>query len=244
MRKAARQGGSLTSSRRGRAYRRPGREWCGMSDHVDHFAPVPLRFLRAWEFGELDAQHVLIGLHLSACCYEVKNTADGVAAIRLNALAELTESHVETARRKMHELQDRDWINFEKPRQGQHTAWKVWLTGLARNDQQDANSTAVPQQFHTGTPSRVELKLHSRPDEIPATPHGETERTSTEVPQALAAVSTEETRREGKRERLTEENYDHLLGKTTAASLTGEQVLELGTLPLGDLHRRHERGEL
>jgi hypothetical protein len=89
-----------------------------MSEHTDFFAAVPLRFHRAWEYGELDTQHVLIGFHVSVACYEARNTADGVAAIRLGAIAELTETSAETVRRKLHDLQRLGWIDLKAPDPG------------------------------------------------------------------------------------------------------------------------------
>ena len=78
-----------------------------MSESIDHFAPVPLRFIEANRADELDATHVLVGTHLAAQCYEARNTADGVATVRLRTLADLCGKSTETIRKKLHDLRDR-----------------------------------------------------------------------------------------------------------------------------------------
>ncbi|MFL5977779.1 MAG: hypothetical protein ACJ76O_04020, partial [Gaiellaceae bacterium] len=80
--------------------------------------------------------------------------------------------------------------------------------------------------------------------------------------------SPKEEKRREEIEPVSEEKLDHVLGKPTAATpdpflakfndlerkrrgddgparpLTDEQKTELGTLPIAEVHRRYERGEL
>jgi len=50
-----------------------------VSVNVDHFVPVPLRFFEALTAGDLDSAHLMVGVLIAHRCYEVKNTAGGVA---------------------------------------------------------------------------------------------------------------------------------------------------------------------
>jgi hypothetical protein len=184
--------------------------------HVDHFTAVPRRFTDAHIADELDAAHVVIGVHVAARCYEVRNTAGGVAALRLSALAELCGVSDETVRRKLHELRERRWIDFTPPGSGQRAAWRVWLTGLAR----DRESSRAPQQLHSSSTKDPPPVWSSSSTGLPGSgtgiPLGNTESTSTPAPQDEVPVP--DRRNETRRDEtfLTEENYDHVVGKTTA----------------------------
>jgi hypothetical protein len=162
----------------------------------DFFTMIPRRFTDAHIADELDAQHVLVGLHVAARCEQDRNTAGGVAAIRLAWLAELCEVSVETVRRKLHELRERGWIDFDAPDPGQRAAWKIWLTGLARGDQSDPNSTRAPHELHTDPPSVWSSSSKDLPAEDGAIPHDDRDRTSTRAPHEESAIPTDETRRD------------------------------------------------
>jgi hypothetical protein len=221
---------------------------------VDHFTAVPRRFTDAHIADELDATHVLLGLHLAARCYEVVNTAGGVAAVRLAVLAELCEVSNETARRKLHELRELGWIDFDAPEPGQRVAWRIWLTGLAREDESDARSTRAPYQLHTSStkdPPSVWSSSSTGPrPHVGEIPYGESVSTSTRAPQREAPVSDrrDETRRE--ENSLSKENYDHLVGKTTgeaaAEALERERAFlaDCQALVSAGLARWRETGEL
>jgi len=190
-----------------------------VSERKDHFTLVPRRFTDAHIADELDAVHVLIGLHVAARCYEVINTSGGVAPIRLAPLAELCEVSEETVRRRLHDLRDWGWLGFEAPVPGQRSAWRIWLLGLAH---EGGDSTRAPQTCHrptTETPPRPRSSSSTAAtSKEGAIPHGEKESTSTRAPQSDSA--REDKRNETKRNEksLTEEKLDHVVGETTAAA--------------------------
>lgn len=184
---------------------------------VDHFAPIPLRFIHAHEADELDAKHVLIGTLLAARCYQVRNTAGGIAASRLSALAELGECSEETVRTKLHELRERGWIDLEAPRPGQRAAWRIWLTGLALRD--ESSDRAAPELQtssrgeHRSVGSSSSRGAHSPK---PANPHEQRQRTSRRTPDAplKRLDKRNETRPDERREDLrSKEKLDHVVGE-------------------------------
>jgi hypothetical protein len=193
------------------------------TEHVDHFTALPRRFTDAHIADELDGLHVLLGLHISARCYEVANTSRGIAAIRLSWLAELCAANVETIRRKLHDLRQRGWIDFDAPDPGQRIAWRIWLTGLAR---QPEDSKQAPHQLHTSsTETRPPVWSSSSTDlrgEKASILLEQSDGGLAQAPHALSAQGDRrnETRREerAKEQPLSEEgNYDHAPGKTTEA---------------------------
>jgi len=188
---------------------------------VDHFTAVPRRFTDAHIADELDALHVLIGLHVAARCYEVRNTSGGVAAIRLSSLAELCERHPQTIRLRLESLKERGWIGFEKPKPGQHTAWKIWLTGLEVDfgnagraaNQLNASSTRT-------TPPTLSTSSTAPGSGMGAIPLGERDNSPPPPQHVSSTPTTNETRREEKRttksKPLSEEKLDHVLGEGTS----------------------------
>jgi len=188
---------------------------------VDHFTIIPRRFTDAHLADELDHLHVLIGLHVAARCYEVRNTSDGVAAIRLTQLAELCGNvSIETIRRKLHELEP-TWIACEvEP--GQRSAWRIRLTGLAHEAVAD---TPHPHDLHTTsteTPPRVWRSTSTGLEAAEGlNPHGKRERTSTRPPELASEeqdIRDETKRDENETKAASSENQDHLGVETTAAS--------------------------
>lgn len=203
-----------------------------MSKHVDHFAAIPLRFIRAHDAGELDAKHVLVGALVAARCYDVRNTADGVAGIRLAWLAELCEFSEETVRTKLRELEERGWIGFDAPRPGQRVGWRIWLEGLAVAER---DADPPPAEFQADGSSVGSSSSRASEPERAVTPHGATERTSRRAPDAELEQGDkrDETRRlEAKEENpRSEEKLDHVVDKTTAAESDRStyRLIELAT---------------
>jgi hypothetical protein len=192
---------------------------------VDHFTIIPRRFTDAHIADEIDHLHVLIGLHIAARCYEVRNTSHGVAAIRLASLAELCgNTSTETIRRKLHELEP-EWIACEvEP--GQRSAWRIRLTGLAH--EADTN-TAPPHDLHrTSTKEPPPVWRFTSTDLEPgggANPHGETASGATRLPHGV--FERPDKRNETKRndderkagiEGKNGENLDTAVGETTVAA--------------------------
>jgi hypothetical protein len=200
---------------------------------VDHFTLIPRRFTDAHIADELDAVHVLIGLHIAARCYEVLNTSNGVAPIRLSWLAELCEVSEETVRRKLHELRDGGWLDFEAPAPGQRSAWRIWQIGLAHDE---AGTSRAPQTYHRPT-TETPLSLWSSsstdaPPEEHAIPHGERERTSTRAPQDALPKTDKRNEYENdqsQKQTLDEEKLDHVEGEATPR--TREPELEEALRP-------------
>jgi hypothetical protein len=225
---------------------------------TDHFVPVPLRFFEALTAGDLDPVHLIVGALIAHRCYEVQNTAGGVATVRLATLADLCGVSHDTIQRKVDDLRERGWIDLERPNPGQRIGWRIWLTGLARDAEAEATSARATHELRTSYAPAPPAVRSSSSAEISgneaATPHGQRDRSSARAPQAKVADPTDETRREEKRREsttFTEEELEHVLGTTTAAEDNGaghlfskEEIAELGKLPLAELRRRHEAGGL
>jgi hypothetical protein len=200
---------------------------------VDHFTIIPRRFTDAHLADEIDSIHLVIGVHIAARCYEVRNTSDGVAAIRLSSLAELCgDVSTETIRRKLHELEPA-WIACEVG-QGQRSAWRIRLTGLAH--EADAG-TPPPRDFHatsTETPLPVWKLTSTELDASGATiPHDERDAGPARPPQPVSERQNKrnETRRDEYEKRAgTEEKLDTAVAETTTARLNPLDALERAPL--------------
>jgi hypothetical protein len=198
----------------------------GVSEHVDHYAPVPLRFVDALNEGVLEPAHVLVGVLVAARCYEVRNTAGGVATIRLSTLAELCKVSDDKISRKLDDLRERGWIDFERPKPGQRIGWRIWLTELAPSH---LRSEPPPQHLRTTSAKDPPSVRSSTSADLPggdtAIPHGDRGRTSAPAPHDAFAVLTNDTRRDQKRT-ISEQNYDQVVGETTAAALEEVSFLD------------------
>jgi hypothetical protein len=200
---------------------------------VDHFTIIPRRFTDAHIADEIDSTHLVLGVHIAARCYEVRNTSDGVAAIRLSSLAELCgDVSTETIRRKLHELEP-DWIACEVG-QGQRSAWRIRLTGLAHEADTD---TPLPRDLHTTsteTPLPVwKLTSTARDAGEAITPHDERDAGPTRPPQRVSGRQNKrnDTRRdEYEKKAGIEEKLDTVVGETTAAELDPLDALERARL--------------
>jgi hypothetical protein len=200
---------------------------------VDFFVAVPLRFVYAHDADEIDWMHFVIGVHVAAQCFEVRNTSDSVAAIRLSTLAELCGNVTDqTIRNKLHDLKPA-WIDFDV-RQGQRSAWRIRLTGLA---QETETTTPLPSDFkptsNETTPFVLKLTSNdSEPDDV-AIPHGERARTSTRLQNSDSEVldkRNETKRNEDERKASTRGNLDHLGVETTVAGDDLADALERARL--------------
>jgi len=176
-----------------------------------------------------------------------------VAAIRLSWLAELCEKHPKTIRLKLEDLRDRGWIDFEKPRPGQHIAWKIWLTGLVVVF--DSTAPAQRQLSASSTkhlPPAFSSSSTGQSGEVDAIPLGDSDNSPSPAQHASSAPATNETRPDQTRtksEQLSEGKLDHVLGKTTAPDengVSGGRLLsdeELTKMAQAETRRRHEAGE-
>jgi hypothetical protein len=188
---------------------------------VDHFVPVPLRFFEALTAGELAPAQVMVGILIAHRCYEVRNTAGGVATVRLATLADLCGVTDDTIQRKLDVLRDGGWIDFERPKPGQRMGWRIWLKGLERNVEADPTSALAPQHLRTSSTEDPPPVRRSSSAALPApsaaTPHGERDRGSAQAPHVNAADPTDETRRDETKKTVSEEKLDHVLGETTGS---------------------------
>jgi hypothetical protein len=206
------------------------------SDHVDHFVPVPLRFFEALTAGDLDATHVMVGVLIAHRCYEVKNTAGGVATVRLTTLADLCGVSDDTIERKLDGLRASGWIDLERPKQGQRIGWRIWLRGLSLDRNADTSSVRPPHHLRTTSAKDPPPVRKSSSAEAPggegAIPHGKRDRSSAPPPQVDSAEPTNETRRDERRKPLWVGG--DVLGKSTEADFdrygTGRMLAALAAL--------------
>jgi hypothetical protein len=130
---------------------------------VDHFVPIPLRFVEALVAGDLDSTACLIGVLVARRCYEVKNTAGGVATVRLATLADLCGVTDDTIERKARWAQSK---RLDRLREAQAGA-ADWLADLAQRtlagrkcgDQLRATSAPPPHDLRKSPPSRAEVEF-------------------------------------------------------------------------------------
>jgi DeoR-like helix-turn-helix domain len=178
----------------------------------EHFAAVPGRFIHNWYDGELGPLHVLIALDLVWRCHQARNTAGGIARVSLSELAEVYEVSEETIRRKLHDLHEAGWIDFEQPRRGPGPKWKIWLAGLALRH---SSEVAEEPSFHRvsspeGVPARKLISTGMDLEEA-ATPHEDWSGNSSEFPHEPSVQNNrrDETRREENYNPGTNENKEN-----------------------------------
>jgi hypothetical protein len=219
---------------------------------TDHFVPVPLRFFEALTAGDLDPGHFIVGVLIAHRCYEVRNTADGVATVRLATLADLCGVSHDTIQRKVEHLGERGWIGFEKPEPGQRIGWRIWLTGLARDDASSTRATHELRMSYAPDPPPVRSSTSAEfSGEEAAPPHGQRDRSSARATHVEPPKPTDETRRDEKRttksKPISDGEIDNVLGKTTAADENHADRLlsdaELMEMARAETRRRHETGE-
>jgi hypothetical protein len=174
-----------------------------VSVNVDHFVPVPLRFFEALTAGDLDSAHLMVGVLIAHRCYEVKNTAAGVATVRLTTLADLCGVSDDTIERKLDGLRASGWIDFERPKQGQRIGWRIWLRGLSLDGGADTTSAPPPHDLRT-TSAQNPLRCGSQPPQRyePPTVHSlmasgiETPRHFRKLKRRIRQTRRDETKRE------------------------------------------------
>ena len=164
-----------------------------------------------------------------------------------------------------------EWIDFEST-QGQRTPYVFRWTGLAVRREgdlelgQDSTSARLPHDFRKRAPQEPPQTGSAEADEAHdpngKTPPHEPPHDSDGSPLPLTSTESSEVNA------ASEEKLDPVVGKTTAAKpepefpelldrlepnpfhenggllLSDDEIAELGTLPLEELHRRRERGEL
>jgi hypothetical protein len=162
------------------------------SRRSEHFAAVPWRFLESWRSGELGGLHVLVALHLVARCHEARNTAAGVAFVTLRELADLCEVGDEAVRRKLHDLRETNWVDFEPSRPPRST-WRIWLTGLDLREAGDLRGDLRVTSW--GEAPERPLMTSDLPGEAGGNPGENGDRVASEWP-PLARVRVDETRRD------------------------------------------------
>lgn len=121
----------------------------------------------------------------------------------------------ERLRQKLHELRRRRWIDFDAPRRGPGSAWIFRLTGA----EIDAERDEFPTNFQRETPSHLETNSNPSREAEAANPLPDSDSEPLEFPTAVVPRAEQ-----SRAEVLSEENHDHLVGKTTAAALESERA--------------------
>lgn len=162
----------------------------------EFFTRLPFRFWDAWRAGELDLRHVGLGYYLATRCFEAGNTTGGVAAVRLSELVEVCEASDDTARRKLHDLRDAGWIDFEVPRRGPGSTWRIRLAGLTVSDHDAAGFPTNNRTITARDPLSVRQSITaSESYPHPAIPHEQRVEALSELPPSRARAKRNETKR-------------------------------------------------
>jgi DNA-binding MarR family transcriptional regulator len=204
-----------------------------------------LEFDQAFKSGEIEPLAYQVGCHLSAESYRAQNTDDGLVIAYVSALAQIHKTSPSTIRRTLRSLREGRWIDFPEPEERQRRPWLITLTGLAREPQ--AKSTASPTASEKPPPV-TQLSASQLGSAAASMPLPERDRGASRLRPSRARENETKLNEE---KTLSEERLDHVVGETSAVGdngtdrLLGEEEMEdLGTLPLAELHRRYERGEL
>jgi hypothetical protein len=231
------------------------------------FTMLPNRFIDAEMRGELSQRQAKL------CRFIARNASQNTREARLT-LAQIAagvgwERSEDTLMRELKALRP-EWIDFgSKP--GQRAPYLIRLTGLAVEQEGDSTSARPPQ--NPVNLAEVEPP-HADGREAGANqrrePHATSAETSADAERSLFTLTSSEGRA---LKAASEEKLDHLVGETTAAEfapadqsepefpplldalepnpfhesaglLTEEEIAQLGTASLDELHRPHERGEL
>jgi hypothetical protein len=73
-----------------------------VSKHDDHAVFIPIRFYDAFDLGEVTQRQFDLGVRIARRCYDVRNTSDGWAVVRLTPLAEEFDVSEEAIRLDLH----------------------------------------------------------------------------------------------------------------------------------------------
>jgi hypothetical protein len=174
----------------------------------DLFSRHPQRIVRALQVGDLDFHsYGVLSFFVNTIALPGR---DNEAIFTLAALAEALQwpYSPQWLREKLKVLRRQGWIEFEQPRRGPAAAYVFRLSGAAIDAKQNEFATNFklehPSQFETNSNSpRVSQAANPLPHRFSVPPEFQ----SGEVPR-------EEKRGE---EIFSEGNYDHDVGKTTAA---------------------------
>lgn len=188
-----------------------------MNKTVRFFIPVPWEFYDAWSVDRrVKPTHVLTALYVAARCFEARNTSGGTASVELSTLARLCDVGTEMIRRRLHDLRDWGWLDFE-PGDGGDPAWRIWLTGLSLDE------PSPPPLHHlsteTASPSWKGLSTDT-PEPSDANPQEQRDSSSTTSPQR--ETRPRDRRDETKREENQRAKKDHVLGETTGRDEASE----------------------
>lgn len=227
---------------------------------------IPLDFDQALKEGRLRAFDYALGCHLACESFRELNTNRGTVTAYVSTLADVFEVDSSTIRRALRRLKAAGWIDFPEPDERQRAPWQITLAGLAREAQTKGTAapSAAPQLRHVPQTTAAEVEPGEDAESL-------RKRDSAATPLRPSRARENETKR-NEENLLGEEKLDHVVGKTTAGDepplpsepefpplldalepdpfhesprlLTTEEISELGAVPLGELHRRHERGEL
>jgi hypothetical protein len=122
---------------------------------TDHFVPVPLRFFEALTAGELDPGHFIVGALIAHRCYEVKNTASGVATLRLATLADLCRVSPDTIQRNSKTYKNAAGSTSNGPSKDNGSA------GESGSPNSRGKTTPTPHHLRTRPPTRAEVKFRT-----------------------------------------------------------------------------------
>jgi hypothetical protein len=185
----------------------------------DSFSRHPERTVRALELHELDFYaYGLLKFFVDKIALPGRN---GEILYTLDQLAQALRwplSH-EWLRRRLHDLRDQGWIEFDDLKAGQRRPWVFRLARTAIDGEIDR----PPTDLQLETPSELELTSNSSAGPRLSSP-------PPARPSERSRPPTAETSREEKRREeifLEGGKYDHVLGKTTegdAAQFNGEPV--------------------
>jgi hypothetical protein len=175
----------------------------------DLYSRHPLRIVRALKTGELDPLGYLL---IKFLVDETEAPGrSGETIVTLEELARLigwSHSH-EYLRQKLHGLREAGWIDFDEPRRARNAAWTFRLKGAAI----DGETHEPPTVLQLQTPSELEVTSNYVLEETPAVPLSE--RVSESYAPPTAFPPRAEQRRAEIKTVASEENKEHLVGKTT-----------------------------
>jgi hypothetical protein len=120
---------------------------------------------------------------------------------------------IDALRRRLHGLRDADWITFEDPRRGPEAPWIFRLTGAEVDAERDESQMSFDSSFLAGRPVREETISAQGESVGPSSPQPERVPKPSEFPRR---ARVEQSREETESKPLSEEELDHVLGKTTA----------------------------
>jgi hypothetical protein len=171
------------------------------------FVRQPRRFHDALRCDDVNHRQFLLGCFLAG---EI-DFRTGVVALTLRALSDGIgwEWSEDTLLRDLKALRPA-WIDFEA-KQGQRSPYVFRLTGLAVAG--ESETARLPHDFRTETPSPAEVTPRLRKLEQSTSPEAERDHALSET--SFSGSPKKRTDEKGQENYLSEEELDHVLGKTT-----------------------------